>query len=137
MGLMGCETQVTVVPNNDPTLRKPVKTFAADASKRTYEADAPKVPDYDFRGQYALILRRIDLANISERDWDNVEVWINQRYVVHCPKFEAKSDKSLAFRLFYDNKGHRFDTDMGKNPIESVEVYRDGVMYTVTTRVAD
>jgi hypothetical protein len=136
-GLLGCETQVVLVPNPDPALRKPVKAFAADAAKRQYEADAPKALDPDFRGQYALILRRIDLANISQRDWDNVEVWINGRYVVYCPKFEKKSDKSLAFRLFYDSKGHRFDTDWGKNPIQTLEVYRDGTMYSVINHVAD
>jgi hypothetical protein len=137
LGLLGCETQVVLVPNQDPSLRKPVKAFAADAAKRQYEADAPKVADTDFRGQYALILRRIDLANISERDWDNVEVWVNGKYVVYCPTFAKKSDKSLAFRLFYDNQGHRFDTDSGKNPIQSLEVYRDGVMYSVVDHVAD
>lgn len=137
MVLLGCEGMVSLVPNNDPALRKPPAGFAADAAKRTYEADAPRVNDKDFRADYALMVKEIDLANISKNDCQNVEVWINGQYVVFCPTFPAKCDKSLNFTMFYDQNGHHFDTNGGSNPIKSLEVYRDGQMYSVVNHVAD
>jgi hypothetical protein len=135
--VLGCEGSVSLLPDADPALRKPPAVFSADAAKRQYEADAPKVQDSQSRAQYALILREIDLANISNKDWSNVEVWINGQYVVYCPSFDKKSDKCLYFTMFYDQSGHHFDTQNGQNPVKSLEVYRDGVLYQVTDHVAD
>jgi hypothetical protein len=135
--MMGCESTVSIVPNPDATLRKPPAAFAADASKRQYELDAPKESDKQFRADYALVLRQIDLANVSSSDCQNVEVWINEQYVVYCPEFSGKTDKTLKFTMFYDQHGHRFDTQGGKNPIKILEVYRDGTMYEVINHVAD
>ena len=135
--VLGCEGSVSLLPDADPALRKPPAVFSADAAKRQYEADAPKVQDSQARAQYALILREIDLANISDQDWSNVEVWINAQYVVYCPSFQKKSDKCLYFTMFYDQNGHHFDTKGGANPVKSLEVYRDGVLYQVTDHVAD
>ena len=83
------------------------------------------------------VYKRQDLANISDQDWSNVEVWINAQYVVYCPSFQKKSDKCLYFTMFYDQNGHHFDTKGGANPVKSLEVYRDGVLYQVTDHVAD
>jgi hypothetical protein len=137
ISVLGCEGAVSLIPDADPTLRKPPAMFSADAAKRQYEATAPLTPDAQARAQYALILRQIDLANISDQDWTNVEVWINGKYVVHCDKFEKKSDKTLYFTMFYDQSGHHFDTNGGQNPIKTLQVYRDGKMYNVTAHVAD
>jgi hypothetical protein len=136
--LVGCQDAVSlVVPNPDLALRKPHAAFAADAAKRQYEAQAPRALDEDFRADYALMMRQVDLANISDRDCSNVEVWINGQYVVFCPTFQGKTDKTLRFAMFYDHNGHAFDTDGGKNPIERLQVYRDGMMYDVVNHVAD
>lgn len=135
--VMGCEGSVSLLPDADPELRQPPPVFAADAAKRQYEAGAQKIPDTDFRAQYGLILREIDLANISSEDWDNVEVWINHTYVLHLKHFDKKSDKTLYFAMFYDQAGHHFETDYGKNPIKSLEVFRGGNMYAVVDHVAD
>jgi hypothetical protein len=137
VAVAGCQGTVALIPNNDPELRSPPSSFAADAAKRHYEADAQRVPDSQFRAQYALIMKEIDLANISNLDWVNVEVWINEKYVVYCRTFDAKSSKSLKFTMFYDHDGHPFDTQGGTNPIEKVEVFRGGTMYAVVAHVAD
>jgi len=133
--LAGCEG--SLIPNNDPALRKTQVSFKADATKRQYEADAPKSFATDFRADYALSYRQVEIANISSEDRTNVEVWINQKYVVFLDNFDAKSGKSLPFHLFYDAQGNRFDTDWGKNAIQSIDIYRDGTMYSVTNHVAD
>jgi hypothetical protein len=134
---MGCEGTVSLIPNPDPALRKAPAVFSADAAKRQYEADAPKIPDSDFRADYALMIKQVDLANISARDYANVEVWINGQYVVFCPSFGKKTDKTLNFTMFFDRDGHHFDTGGGQHPIKSLEVFRDGTMYGVTHHVAD
>jgi hypothetical protein len=135
--LLGCQGTVSLIPNADVALRKPPAVFAADAAKRQYEADAPKASDKEFRAQYALMIRQVDLANISDRDYSNVEVWINGKYVVCCPNFQKKSDKTLNFTMFYDRQGHHFETNYGNNPIQSIEVYRDGKMFSVVDHIAD
>jgi hypothetical protein len=137
LAIVGCEGTVSLIPDADPQLRKPPAVFAADAAKRHYEAAAHKIPDTDFRAQYALIVHQVDLANISNQDWQNVEIWINGTYVVHIPFFEKKSDKTLYFSMFYDQSGHHFDTNYGQNPIKKLEVFRDGAMYAVVDHVAD
>ena len=137
LGVIGCEGTVSLIPDADPDLRQPPPVFAADAAKRHYEAGAQKVPDTDFRAQYGLIMREVDLANISNHDWDDVEVWINHTYVLHLKHFGKKSDKTLYFSMFYDQSGHHFDTDFGKTPIQSLEIFRDGNMYAVVDHVAD
>ncbi|HUB26881.1 MAG TPA: hypothetical protein VL992_15760 [Tepidisphaeraceae bacterium] len=134
---IGCEGTVSLIPDADPNLRQPPAVFAADAAKRHYEADAQKIPDKDFRAQYALIVHQVDLANISSQDWHDVEVWINGTYVLHIPYFEKKSDKTLYFTMFYDQNGHHFDTNYGQNPIKKIEVFRGGAMYSVVDHVAD
>jgi len=135
--LAGCEGSVSLLPNADPALRKPPAVFSADAARREYETKAPEVRQPDFRAQYALIMKEIDLANISNQDRSNVEVWINGKYVVYCPSFEKKTAKALPFTMFYDQAGHHFDTGGGTNPIKSIQVYCDGKMYDVTAPVAD
>ena len=75
------------------------------------------------------VTRRIPLGR--------TEVWINGEYVVYCPNFQKKTDKSLNFRMFFDAQGHHFDTQGGKNPLKTLEIFRDGTMYTVTNHVAD
>jgi hypothetical protein len=134
---IGCEGTVSLLPATDSSLRKTPAAFAADAAKRQYESDAKKVPDTEFRADYALILRQIDLANISAQDWDNVEIWINGTYVVYVPHFEKKTDKTLYFTMFYDRNGRHFDTNFGQNPIKSLEVFRSGAMFSVVDHVAD
>jgi hypothetical protein len=135
--IAGCEQSVSLIPNNDPSLRKPTAQFSADASKRAYEADAPKTASDDFRAGYALTYRRVEMANISDEDYSNIEVWINGKYVVYCNKFEKKSGKSLPFRDFFDGQGHRFDTADGNNAIQTIEVYADGNMHQVKSHVED
>lgn len=75
--------------------------------------------------------RWFDVANLSDSDWQNVEVWVNQKYVVDVPDFNKFSGERLNFELFYDQDGHHFETDRGANPVRSLQIYHDGKMYDV------
>lgn len=129
----GCtgDGRPTILPNSDPALRKTSTELAADSAKRSYEYNAPKEPQQIARAQYNIMDRCFDVANLSDSDWQNVEVWVNQKYVVYVPAFTKYSGERLNFELFYDQDGHHFATDHGANPVQCLQIYRDGKMYDV------
>jgi hypothetical protein len=129
-GCMG-DGQPTLIPNSDSNLRKSSTQFAADAAKRSYEAEAPKGSETIARAQYNLTERQFDVANLSSNELKNVEFWVNQKYVVNVPNFAPNSGKTLNFELFYDADGHHFATEHGDNPVRSLQMYADGKMYDV------
>jgi hypothetical protein len=133
LALTGCSSdgQPTLLPNADSNLRKSSAEFASDAAKRSYETTAPKSTVTIARAQYNLMERQFDVANLTNADWQNVEVWVNQKYVVSVPQFSKNSGKALNFELFYDNTGHHFSTNWGSTPVKSLEIYADGKMYPV------
>src|SRR5688572_25257157 len=77
--MAGCEGRPTIFPNPDPTLRKSSTELAADAAKRQYPADAPRVKQTNARAQVAYTLNRLEVLNFSGADWDGVEVWVNRK----------------------------------------------------------
>src|ERR1022692_1278618 len=87
LAMTGCmgDGRPTLLPNADSNLRKPSAEFAADAAKRSYPADAPKADVTIARAQYSLMERQFDMANLTNWDWKNIEVWVNQKYVVSVP----------------------------------------------------
>lgn len=133
LSLTGCmgDGHPTLIPNADASLRKTSTEFAADAARRNYESDAPKSNLTIARAQYNLMEEQFDLANLTNWDWKNVEVWVNHRYVVSLPQLTKNSGEALNFQLFYDNQGHHFDTGWGGNPVKSLQIYADGKMYDV------
>ena len=72
------------------------------------------------------------MVNLSKNDWSNVEVWVNQKYVLFIPEMQHDVDKKLDFEMFYDRDGHHLDTQHGKYPIKTIEFCLDGKLYSVT-----
>ena len=140
--LGGCEGRVSLFPNADPELRKTPPEFAADAAKRfPYKASLPVTGEAAGRvsGDYGLDV--LQLTNISDEDWSNVELWINKQYVVFLPKVEkgAQSIKTINFQMIFNDKGQAFPTDNIPldNQIHTVELVRDGKLYAVRSQLAD
>lgn len=132
----GCADHPTILPNQDKNLRRTNAQFAADAAKRhPYKADAPRGGTLPARSQVDYTFKFVDLANLSDTDWDNIEVWVNKNYVVFVPKLEKGKLDRLAFQMLFDDAGNSFPTS--KTRVQSVEVYKDGKMYDVTTKLAD
>ena len=141
--MAGCDGRPSLIPNKDASLRQTSAKFAADAAKRTYEADAPPGGEATARAEVNYTLKEIELGNLSAEDWTNVEVWVNKRYVLFLqslPK-QNKGDgyRHLNFEMFYDNQGDHLPTGLfsTKARIETVHVFREGKMYDVTTKLAD
>ncbi len=83
------------------------------------------------------------IGNLSPEDWSDVEVWVNQKYVVYLPVLpkQNKGDgyRHLNFQMLYDNQGAYFPVSIiqSKERVEKVEVYRDGKIFAVPVALAD
>jgi hypothetical protein len=134
--LAGCAGRASLLPNSDPALRKTSTEFAVDASHRfPYKADAPQAGDAIGRAQVGYMVLRVEIVNNSADDWKNVEVWLNQKYVVYVPEMPPHILKQLPFQMFYDADGHYFPTS--QTIVKKVEIYMDGKMYNVPLQLAD
>ena len=138
--LGGCAGRAEIFPNSEPALRHTAAEFAADAAKRfPYKADAPRGGVADARAQVGYTVNKLEIENLGEDDWDDVEVWVNKSYVVYLPKMKAHPGKvtAIPFQAIYNEDGHSFPTDNRKTLINTVEVYHDGKMYDIKTQLAD
>lgn len=140
----GCAGRAELWPNSDPTLRKNSTQFAADAAKRfPYKAEAPHAGQALANAEVGYFLDRLDITNLSNTEWTDVEVWINQSYVVYLPRLEPKIIKSVPFQAIYNDQGQYYPTHDGgffsQQPkiINKVELYRDGKLYDVPVRAAE
>ena len=120
----------------DPGLRKTAAQFSSDAAKRHYEADAPRGGETIGRAQVGYTMNVLEIANLSDVQWENVEIWVNQQYVVFVPKFEAGKLRSINFQMLYNDKGEYFPLDNSKVLISKVEIMQDGKMYEIPVHAA-
>lgn len=135
---LGCAGRPQLIPNSDPALRKTSAEFAADAAKRfPFKADAASGGEAVGRAQAGYSMNVLEIVNLSPEPWENVEVWVNQQYVVFIPKMRPNTLKKLPFQMIYDDKGNSFPTDNSKVLVKKVNVYMNGKMYDVRTQQAD
>jgi hypothetical protein len=140
---IGCSGRPSLLRNSDPELRKSSSQFAADAATRfPYPADAPKGGDAIARAQVGYSMNKIEIANLSDEEWRDVEVWINGTHVVFLPVMQPPLNgqprlKTLHFQMIFDDKGNYFPLDNKKILVNKVEILRDGKLYNVPVRQAD
>jgi len=138
--LIGCTQRPPFMPNPDPALHKNASQFAADAAHRHYEADAPKAGDANGRVEIDYGLHRVSIVNSSTEDWNDVEIWFNQKYVIALPKIlgNASRAESIDFQTIFDEHGNHLPFDGGQEPVNTVEMFKDGKMYSLgSPRLAD
>ena len=115
--LLGCEGQTSVLPNSDKNLRKTPAQWAADAAKRhPFNADLPSGGQAVGRAQVGYMLNKVEVWNGSDADWDNVEIWANEQYVVSVSKIEPHKSRTINFQMLYNDKGER-----GKMVLDQLE----------------
>ena len=138
LGSGGCAGRPELIPNPDPSLRKTAAQLAADAAQRhPYKSDADRGGDAMARAQVGYSLNRIELVNLSDNEWNDVEVWVNQNYVVFLRRMEPGRLKRIPFQALYDNRGNSFPLNNRKVLVERVELLRDGKIYNVPLQLAD
>jgi hypothetical protein len=139
--LAGCEGRPTIFPNSDSNLRKTSTEFASDAAKRfPYPGEASaKAGEISGRAEVDVMLGQIQILNSSDDDWKEIDVWVNKSHVCHIPIIPKGKEKveTIAFAMMYDAHGSYFSTENGKNPVNRVEILRDGKLYTIPVRLAD
>ena len=138
--LSGCEGRPSLIPNSDPALQKTSTQFAADAVKRfPYPGRLMRAGDAQGRAQVDLMMATLQILNYDDRDWNNIDVWVNHSYVCHVPKIPKGKQKveTLNFQMLYNAQGDYFWTDGGKHPMREVEMVRDGKIYQIPLVLAD
>ena len=136
----GCAGRAEIFPNSEKSLRRTSAEFAADSAKRfPYKADAPRGGIAVARAQVGYTVNKLEIENLGDDDWDDVEIWVNKSYVVWLPKLKARPGKvtAIPFQAIFNDEGHSFPTDNRKTLVNLVEVYHDGKMYEVKTQLAD
>jgi len=140
--LAGCSGRPSLIPNSDPALNKTSAQFAADAAKRQpFNTALPSGGVAKGRAQVGYALDTVQVVNLSNEDWDNVEFWINRKFVVFVPRIPAGGErvKTLNFQMFFDDRGHYFPVD-NRTPermIQQLEMVRGGQVYTIPLHLAD
>ncbi len=138
LAAIGCSGRPSVFPNKDKSLRKSSAEFAADAAKRhPYPADAEHGGEANARVQVGYSMNRLDVVNFSDEPWVDVDLWVNQKYVIHIPTMPTNKLRSINFQMLFDDKGHYFPIGNMKTRIEKVEAVRDGKIYDIPVRLAD
>lgn len=136
--MVGCSGRPEIFPNSDGSLNKTSTQFAADAARRfPYKLDAARGGAAESRAEVGYPLDTLDVVNLSDTEWDDVELWVNQEYVVSLNKMEPKKLKHLTFQMIFNSEGKSFPTDNTKIRIEKLELLRDGKMYDVKVQLAD
>jgi hypothetical protein len=138
--LAGCQGRTDLFPNSDKNLQKTSTEFAADAAKRfPFPESAPSGGTADGRVAVDLMLKRIQILNSSPEDWKEIDVWVNRSHVCHIPIIPAGKEKveTVMFSMLYNAQGNYFTTEDGKNPVNRVEILKDGKLYTIPLRLAD
>jgi hypothetical protein len=134
----GCEGRPALIPVSDPDLKRTSAQFAADAAKRTYPNNAPRGGDAEAMADVDYGIRnRIQLENLSSDNWDGVELWVNEKYVVYLPQWPAKGLKKVNFAMLYDRDGQSFPTNNKTTHVDKIEMLRNGKLYNVPKRLAD
>lgn len=137
LGQVGCSGRVSLLPNDDPNLRRTPAQFAADAAKRTYPANLPRGGDANGRAQVSYDVDQVNLVNLSGEDWTDVEVWLNKDYVVYVPTITPSSSKTktLDFRMFFDSQGNHFP--LSNTFVTQIDIVRGGKVYTLPFNPAE
>ncbi len=132
----GCASGITIGnPNPEKSLRKTPAQFAQYAKQHVYPAEAPKGGKSPVRGEVDYDLDVINLVNLGEQDWPNVDVWVNGRYVCPIASLPVKQQKGINFSYFYDTAG--MPAPSRGTWIEKVELFYNGQLYDITMHPAD
>ncbi len=140
--LFGCAGRPALFPNSDKSLNKTSTQFAADAAKRfPFKSDLPRSGEAVGRAQVGYMVDQLEIANLSDEDWNNIEIWVNERYVVGIPHIDKNNQrvKTINFQMLYNSDGNYFPTDnsVPARQIQTVELVRDGKIYTIPLQLAD
>lgn len=136
-GVLGCDNTPGIMPQSDPALRGAPTKFAQAASGLSYPESARTTEELTARAQVGHALNVVQVANLSRQDWTDVQVWVNQQYVISVPSIPAGTLRTLSFHLLFDPQGKPFPIDNRSVQVNKVEVLLGGQLYNVRLQLAD
>lgn len=122
-------------PNPEKSFQKKPRQLTAYASERAYPAEATKAEKSPIVAEVDYGIDVINLVNLGTEDWQDVDVWVNQQYVVKLASLRVGVQRGINFRLLYDNAGHQAPSKGVW--IKTVEIERGGELYPVRLKIAD
>ena len=140
ISLAGCATDTTNVnpatnPSTNPSVKQSHPSFPAYAASRQYPADLPKVDEKNVYAEVEYQLDAIHLINFGDKDLANVEVWVNEHYVMFVGALPLKQQRGVTFNVLFDSAGHRAPSKGVW--VDKVELNYDGQMHAVRLHAAD
>lgn len=138
---VGCARRPSLIPNSDPALRKTSAEFSSDAANRhPYKLDASRAGTATGSAIVDYQLNTVQVVNLSEQEWRDIEIWVNQKYVCYVPRIESgRGVRTLNFEMFFDGRGNhlpiRWETSQPQ--VQKVDLLRDGMMYDLPIRLAE
>jgi hypothetical protein len=133
----GCSGRPSMLPNKDKALRKSSAAFAADAAKRHPYIEGTQAGQAVARAQVGYTFNQLEVVNLSEEPWSEVEIWVNEKYVVFVPAMKPKDLKVLNFQMLFDDKGRYFPVNNKTVRVERVQAYHGGQMWDIPLALAD
>lgn len=139
LALTGCTGgYTTFTPNALDSLNRKPAQLAADSAKRTYPSDVPSAKTNFIRGEAQYTFDHLHLLNLTDEPMQDVEVWVNERFVVHLPTFPTKPFiVKIPFRALYDQDAIHFPTNNRATTVRKVQVLVDGELLDVPVDIAD
>jgi hypothetical protein len=136
VALIGCQGRTQMLPNSHPALNRPPAQLAADAAKRfPFNTDLQPAGDALAGAEVDYTFDWLSIRNLSPDEWTNVEIWVNRSYVVALPDIKPDRLIQINFRQLFNENGEHFPLDNREVRIESLELTRDGRLYSVPLRL--
>jgi hypothetical protein len=136
VALGGCSRPL--MPTFDPDLKKNYMELAADAAKRPYPAEAPRGGEAVARANVDHgLMNQIKIVNLSDQDWSDVDLWVNEQYVIHLNNWTKGQLRKIGFKQIFNAGGQSFPIDNKGARVEKVEIHKDGKLFEVTVALAD
>jgi len=106
-------------------LRKTSVAFAADAAKRSYPETAPRGAEAQAQASVDHgLANRVEVINLSDENWSNVELWVNGKYVVFIPNWPSRRMEQVNFQMLYDRDGGSFPVDNKNIRVDRIEIFK-------------
>ena len=122
-------------PNPELSLQKKPAEYAAYAAEQVYPADATRAEGSPVLAEVDYGYDVVNLVNVGEEDWNDVNVWVNQQFVVKLGSLPVRVQRGVNFHALYDREGLRAPSRGVW--IRTVEIERDGQLYPLRIRIAD
>lgn len=124
--------------NSDERLRKTSAQFSAQAVKlHPFPTTAPSGGEAVARVEVSYGQSLIRVANLSDTDWTDMPLWVNEKYVIMLPSVPKKTLKTILFQMLFDDNGNYFPTDHAKSPVKKVHILMDDKLYSIPVRLED